>query len=142
MLPRDLGDWMAVARDERAGWRRDGVPMDARRPLLLEALNRLYATREARERGAATQLDVAEPSTADLGRDHEHVGHVSLVGAGPGDPGLLTRKALSRAARAPTSCCTTRSSTTACLRSRGARSGSSSASAPAVTRCRRTRFTR
>jgi siroheme synthase-like protein len=43
LLPRDLGRWMAEARRLRARWKRDGVPMDARRPLLLEALNRLYA---------------------------------------------------------------------------------------------------
>jgi hypothetical protein len=42
VLPQDLDKWMAVAREERAKWRRDGVPMDKRRPLLLEALNRLY----------------------------------------------------------------------------------------------------
>jgi siroheme synthase-like protein len=42
VLPQDLDKWMAVARKERAKWRRDGVPMDKRRPLLLEALNRLY----------------------------------------------------------------------------------------------------
>jgi siroheme synthase-like protein len=42
VLPEDLGKWMNVARAERAKWRRDGVPMDERRPLLLEALNRIY----------------------------------------------------------------------------------------------------
>jgi len=42
LLPQELDKWMAVAREERAKWRRDGVPMDQRRPLLLEALNRLY----------------------------------------------------------------------------------------------------
>jgi siroheme synthase-like protein len=43
VLPADLGKWMRVARDERTRWRRDGVPMEARRPLLLRALNRIYA---------------------------------------------------------------------------------------------------
>ncbi len=42
VLPPDLDRWMAVAREERARWRRDGVPMEQRRPLLLEALNRIY----------------------------------------------------------------------------------------------------
>jgi uroporphyrin-III C-methyltransferase/precorrin-2 dehydrogenase/sirohydrochlorin ferrochelatase len=42
VLPDDLGEWMAVARNERATWKRDGVPMNERRPLLLRALNRLY----------------------------------------------------------------------------------------------------
>ena len=42
VLPRDLDEWMATARGERAGWKRRGVAMDARKPLLLEALNRRY----------------------------------------------------------------------------------------------------
>jgi siroheme synthase-like protein len=50
LLPRDLGRWMAEARRLRARWKRDGVPMDARRPLLLEALNRLYARPRRDER--------------------------------------------------------------------------------------------
>lgn len=42
VLPEDLDAWMQVAHEERAVWRRDGIPMEARRPLLLRALNRLY----------------------------------------------------------------------------------------------------
>jgi siroheme synthase-like protein len=42
LLPRDLGAWMQEARRLRARWRQDGVPMPMRRPLLLEALNRIY----------------------------------------------------------------------------------------------------
>jgi uroporphyrin-III C-methyltransferase/precorrin-2 dehydrogenase/sirohydrochlorin ferrochelatase len=42
VLPQDLERWMAVARDERTRWRREGVPIEQRRPLLLEALNRIY----------------------------------------------------------------------------------------------------
>jgi uroporphyrin-III C-methyltransferase / precorrin-2 dehydrogenase / sirohydrochlorin ferrochelatase len=42
VLPQDLDKWMAVAREERAKWRRDGVPMQERRPRLLEALNKIY----------------------------------------------------------------------------------------------------
>jgi uroporphyrin-III C-methyltransferase/precorrin-2 dehydrogenase/sirohydrochlorin ferrochelatase len=45
ILPGDLGAWMQVARDVRPGWRRDEVPMASRRPLLLDALNRLYEGR-------------------------------------------------------------------------------------------------
>lgn len=41
-LPRDLAAWMAQARTERGAWRRDGVPMEDRKPRLLRALNRLY----------------------------------------------------------------------------------------------------
>jgi siroheme synthase-like protein len=42
LLPRELASWMAVARAERAVWRRDQVPMPARKPRLLRALNTLY----------------------------------------------------------------------------------------------------
>ena len=38
---------MREAREQRRRWRRDGVPMDERRPLLLEALNRLYEGQSA-----------------------------------------------------------------------------------------------
>ena len=43
VLPRDLGAWLDEARRQRVAWRREGVPMRERRPLLLEALTRLYA---------------------------------------------------------------------------------------------------
>jgi siroheme synthase-like protein len=45
LLPADLRDWMNVAREKRREWKRAGVAMDARRPLLLDALNRLYGGR-------------------------------------------------------------------------------------------------
>jgi len=41
-LPADLGTWMVASDEARREWRRDGVPMDRRRPLLLQTLNRLY----------------------------------------------------------------------------------------------------
>ena len=41
-LPEDLERWMAAADEAREQWKRDGVPMDHRRPQLLETLNRLY----------------------------------------------------------------------------------------------------
>jgi uroporphyrin-III C-methyltransferase/precorrin-2 dehydrogenase/sirohydrochlorin ferrochelatase len=44
-LPGDLDRWMDAADDARREWRRDGVPMDRRRPQLLEVLNRLYSDR-------------------------------------------------------------------------------------------------
>ena len=44
VLPADAAEWMRVAGEERTNWRRDGVPMEARRPLLLRALNRIYGT--------------------------------------------------------------------------------------------------
>jgi uroporphyrin-III C-methyltransferase/precorrin-2 dehydrogenase/sirohydrochlorin ferrochelatase len=41
-LPHDLDRWMTAADGARREWKRDGVPMEQRRPLLLETLNRLY----------------------------------------------------------------------------------------------------
>jgi len=47
MLPDDLtlSQWNACAREIRESWRARGVPMAARRPQLLEALNALYESR-------------------------------------------------------------------------------------------------
>ncbi|HXJ19940.1 MAG TPA: bifunctional precorrin-2 dehydrogenase/sirohydrochlorin ferrochelatase [Polyangia bacterium] len=45
LLPVDLADWSAEAERQRASWRAALTPMTARRPLLLEALNRLYQAR-------------------------------------------------------------------------------------------------
>jgi siroheme synthase-like protein len=42
VLPRDLGAWVREARRQRAAWKDNGVPMSQRRPLLLDALNKLY----------------------------------------------------------------------------------------------------
>ena len=43
LLPVELDAWIDVARAARLDWKRDGVPMAERRPLLLRALERLYA---------------------------------------------------------------------------------------------------
>ena len=51
VLPEDLEAWTAEAERQRAGWRADGVPMNERRPLLLQALNRIY-DRKAQEKDA------------------------------------------------------------------------------------------
>jgi uroporphyrin-III C-methyltransferase / precorrin-2 dehydrogenase / sirohydrochlorin ferrochelatase len=45
LLPEDLDDWMACAREARRQWLAAGVPMAERRPLLLHALNALYEQR-------------------------------------------------------------------------------------------------
>jgi hypothetical protein len=49
-LPEDLGAWMTAADEIRKTWKRDGVPMEARRPQLLETLNRLYDERRLHAR--------------------------------------------------------------------------------------------
>lgn len=43
IVPDDIESWLATARSLRARWRAEGVPIADRRPLLLQALNRLYA---------------------------------------------------------------------------------------------------
>jgi len=43
VLPEDLDRWLVEARAQRKKWRAEGVPMPKRRPLLLQALNELYA---------------------------------------------------------------------------------------------------
>jgi len=48
LLPDDLDAWARRAHELSLRQRRDGVPMEARRPALLRALNELYESREAR----------------------------------------------------------------------------------------------
>jgi uroporphyrin-III C-methyltransferase/precorrin-2 dehydrogenase/sirohydrochlorin ferrochelatase len=102
LLPAELGRWVRTARHLRRGWKRAQVPMEVRRPLLLEALNRLYTADGQGPTESQPDL-LAEVSSvpADRGESHEgrepqRSGFVSLVGAGPGDPGLLTRQAVAR----------------------------------------------
>jgi uroporphyrin-III C-methyltransferase/precorrin-2 dehydrogenase/sirohydrochlorin ferrochelatase len=45
VLPEDLEAWTAEAERQRQAWHAGRVPMAERRPLLLEALNRLYEER-------------------------------------------------------------------------------------------------
>jgi uroporphyrin-III C-methyltransferase/precorrin-2 dehydrogenase/sirohydrochlorin ferrochelatase len=47
VLPLELERWVEVARLARADWKRAGVPITGRRPLLLRALERLYRNRAA-----------------------------------------------------------------------------------------------
>jgi uroporphyrin-III C-methyltransferase/precorrin-2 dehydrogenase/sirohydrochlorin ferrochelatase len=46
VIPDDIAAWLQAARDERVRWRAAGVPLAERRPLLLRALNELYARRD------------------------------------------------------------------------------------------------
>jgi uroporphyrin-III C-methyltransferase/precorrin-2 dehydrogenase/sirohydrochlorin ferrochelatase len=49
-LPGDLNEWMSAADEARRVWKREAVPMERRRPMLLETLNRLYEAKD-RESG-------------------------------------------------------------------------------------------
>jgi uroporphyrin-III C-methyltransferase/precorrin-2 dehydrogenase/sirohydrochlorin ferrochelatase len=58
-LPGDLDEWMSAADEARRAWKAQAVPMERRRPQLLETLNRLYADRRATE-----HRDTEAPRTA------------------------------------------------------------------------------
>ena len=49
-LPADVEAWLTASDIARREWRAAGTPMEQRRPLLLETLNRLYETRERQGR--------------------------------------------------------------------------------------------
>ncbi|MGE4056294.1 MAG: bifunctional precorrin-2 dehydrogenase/sirohydrochlorin ferrochelatase [Vicinamibacterales bacterium] len=63
-LPTDIGRWVQEAQRQRVGWRRDGIPMEARRPLLLDALNRLYQRAHADQATAGERHEDAEAVAA------------------------------------------------------------------------------
>ncbi|MYD71694.1 MAG: uroporphyrinogen-III C-methyltransferase [Acidobacteria bacterium] len=102
VLPEtDLERWLAESDRLRAQWRRDGTPMQARRPELLEALIALYG-RDGQDGRPEAGMDAGGPGSAPPARTPAHPvgGFVSLIGAGPGDPDLLTVRGAQRLAEA------------------------------------------
>ena len=70
LLPADLAAWVWQARAERATWRHDQVPMEARKPRLLRALNALYAPPPGAERsGAGPPPTISTLASSDRGPD-------------------------------------------------------------------------
>jgi uroporphyrin-III C-methyltransferase/precorrin-2 dehydrogenase/sirohydrochlorin ferrochelatase len=97
VLPDELASWTAEAERLRGVWKARGVPMAERRPLLLEALNQIYAEREAAPPPPANDAREAPTATPDASGVRARV---SLVGAGPGDPELITVRGARRLAEA------------------------------------------
>jgi len=87
LLPEQLGAWVERAEALRRRWKLEAVAMGDRRPQLLRALVDLHRNDEGLAPPAATRPVAAPPV-------------VSIVGAGPGDPGLLTVAAVARLAAA------------------------------------------
>jgi len=95
LIGTDVEDWTALAAKLREDWRRERVPMESRRDALLATLAELHRETTEMEDPAS-----AGAPTSATRRDTSPRGFVSLVGAGPGDPELLTRKAARRLAEA------------------------------------------
>lgn len=59
VLPRDIGQWLRIARNMRIPWRRDRIPFEQRKPLLLAALNARYANAAVGQGDAGQGLSLA-----------------------------------------------------------------------------------
>jgi siroheme synthase-like protein len=82
ILPGDLAGWVDVARRERAAWRKEGVPMQERKPRLLRALNALYAVGVPRPPFGALGIQPGTTSSEPVG------GAADAIERGPRVPWL------------------------------------------------------
>jgi uroporphyrin-III C-methyltransferase/precorrin-2 dehydrogenase/sirohydrochlorin ferrochelatase len=86
LLPQDLETWSARARELRRSWRDRAIPMEARRPELLEALNALYVSPEMLTKRQVSETSGPSDPSAELrvvlsaSKDEER----GLAGAGGG----------------------------------------------------------
>jgi hypothetical protein len=51
LIPDDIDMWLETADAAREQWKRVGIPMEQRRPLLLAAINALYTERAVNANG-------------------------------------------------------------------------------------------
>jgi len=93
LLPAELETWSARAHELRRSWRERAIPMEARRPELLDALNALYESRDMLNKREVAGISGPSDSSAELSvvlsasKDEER----GLAGAGGGPP-LLGRE--------------------------------------------------
>jgi siroheme synthase-like protein len=93
VLPDDLAKWVEVGERVRAGWKRNGLPLKERRPLLLKALQDLYTTSarsqrdaQARSTGATSarsQRDAEAPSASATSARSQGDAEAPSAGNGP-----------------------------------------------------------